>query len=74
MEKIFYYDECRPVKIKIDKAKDYISFHFPNEEDREFYWIGIEDWKIPSRHWEDHMARKGWYCEQMTEFINRSIV
>lgn len=73
MEKTFY-SEGRPIKIKVNNQENYISFHFPIERDREFYWIEIDDWKDQQRNWISHMERKRWFTSDMTEFINKNIL
>lgn len=72
MEKTFY-NEDRPIKIKVNSVGNYITFHFPHERDREFYWIEVDDWKNSDRHWEEHMERKRWFTKDMTVFINSQI-
>jgi hypothetical protein len=59
----------RPIKIAID---EHISFRFPNEGDREFYWIEIDDWKQDETFWINHMVMKNWYSPAMTEFIKQA--
>jgi hypothetical protein len=69
-QKLFVSQRGRPINIRID---DYISFRFPNERDREFYWIEKEDWARDAAHWENHMANKLWFSPAMATFINKSI-
>ena len=63
--------ENRPIGIKI--TKKYISFHFPKERNREFYWFMVSDWKSDIPHWENHLLRKAWFSEEMKDFIHESI-
>ncbi len=67
----------RPVTIRI--YTNGITFHFPNEGDREFYWIDKERW-ISDRterldrgdNFHNHMRHKNWFMEEMAEFINKN--
>jgi hypothetical protein len=68
-EKLFISQRGRPIKIHID---EYVSFRFPNEGDREFYWVDKEDWAKDSSHWENHMAGKTWFSPAMATFINHA--
>jgi hypothetical protein len=70
IEKHFISQRGRPIKIHIE---EYISFRFPNESDREFYWIERNDWVKSPAHWEKHMAEKMWFSPAMAAFINKSI-
>jgi len=77
MQKTFYnyLDGKRPITIKI--GKDFITFHYKNENDREFYDIPKSEW-ISDRtgrqgredNWHFHMMEKTWFCEEMKQFIN----
>ena len=68
--KYFVTERGRPIEIVVDT---HISFQFPNESNREFYWIEIDDWKKDSDYWINHMSMKTWYSPAMTYFINQSV-
>lgn len=68
--KTFVTEKGRLISIEVD---EYISFKFPNEWNREFYWIDKDDWKNDHNHWTLHMVNKRWYTESMTKFINDAV-
>ncbi len=72
MEKIFQNGvetHKRPIKIKIND--EWITFHFVNEHDREFYDIPKDDWRsFKDINWYNHMMQKSWFTQQMADFIN----
>jgi hypothetical protein len=70
MQKTFYNTE-RPITVKIQD--DYITFHFKNEDDREFYDIPKHEWIGSAPHWQQHMAFKNWFCGEMETFIDKNI-
>ena len=59
----------RMIEIKIDKNAELISFHFPQENDREFYSILIPEFNSDREHWHRHMMDKNWFSELMYKFI-----
>lgn len=80
MQRMFdnYLDGRRPITVKV--TREYITFHFKNEGDREFYWLGTDDWINDSKNrpndpsaWPRHMLKKSWFSEEMKEFIDESI-
>jgi hypothetical protein len=66
--KTFISERGRPIAVVIN---EYISFQFPQESNREFYWIDKKDW---DENFELHMKQKSWYSPAMTEFINKSLL
>ena len=68
----------RPITIKI--LEDWITFHFKNEQDREFYDIPKCDW-ISDRterldredNWHFHMKEKNWFTDEMKKFIDANV-
>jgi hypothetical protein len=67
----------RAINIKINE--DYITFHFKDEGDREFYYIPKTDWindktEILDRedNWHFHMKEKVWFTNEMESFINKN--
>lgn len=69
MIKTFYHFQGRR-SIAIHIEQGFISFRFPEEGDREFYYIPADDW---DNTWPQHMGRKSWYTEAMTDFINENL-
>lgn len=65
------HSESRPIVIRITKS--HISFHFKRERNREFYWLGVSDWKDPKANFAEHMRRKSWFSHPMEKFINQSL-
>lgn len=63
----------RPITVKVNIKEDAITFHFKNEDDREFYWIHISDWKAETAFWTNHMKDKSWYTRGMEDFINSNL-
>lgn len=69
MQHTFYQEDQRPITVKI--RRDFITFHFKNNDDEEFYDIPTYQWKDEDKnHWQDHMSRKNWFSEEMKKFIN----
>jgi hypothetical protein len=66
--KTFISERGRPIAIVV---AEYISFQFPHENNREFYWINKSDW---NESYGFHMKQKNWYSPAMTEFIDKSIL
>lgn len=81
MQKIFISPHWpnRPISVKINKSDGYVSFHFPNEGDREYYSFQIKDWiddynkKYPGSDWINHMEEKVWFTSNIRKFINESL-
>ena len=71
MKKTFISARGRVIQIVINT---YISFQFPSESNREFYWIEKDDWQKDADYWVAHLSQKNWYSPSMTEFINNSIL
>lgn len=69
--KTFVSERGRLIAVVIDK---YISFQFPTENDREFYWIEKEDWAKDRANWVRQIESKSSYTEDMTMFIDKSIL
>lgn len=67
----------RMIEVRVDETTGWITFHFSQEQDREFYSIPISEW-ISDRtnrldrpdNWHNHMADKNWFSEQMKKFID----
>lgn len=77
MQKTFYHylDGKRPITIKVNS--DFITFHFKNENDREFYSIPTNEWISDKTdrldredNWHTHMMSKTWFNNDMKNFIN----
>jgi hypothetical protein len=77
MEKTFYYylNGKRPITIRV--SYDYITFHYKNEREREFYSIPLNEWISDKSNrqgrddnWHAHMMRKTWFNQEMKDFIN----
>lgn len=62
---LFVSQKGRSIEVVIDT---HISFQFPNEGGREFYWVDKDDW---DDHWRVHMVQKTWYSPAMAEFIDK---
>lgn len=81
MQKIFVSPHWpkRPIAVKINNEDGYISFNFPEEEDREFYSFQINEWiddynkKHPGRDWISHMEGKVWFTSDIRKFINKNL-
>lgn len=65
----------RPITIKVQE--DCITFHFQNEQDREFYdipkysWIEDKTDRLDKKdNWHLHMQRKNWFTKEMKDFID----
>lgn len=70
-----YINGRRPITVKVDSH--FISFHFKNENDREFYYIPTHEWVNDKTNrlerednWHRHMMEKTWFCQEMKNFIN----
>jgi len=84
MEKIFAAPKWanRKIKVKIDKKEDEILFTFPDENDREFYWITASEWisdydttrQGRGDNWHNHMRDKIWFTNEMHNFINENLL
>jgi len=68
----------RQIGIKIDD--DFISFTFPSEGNREYYWLGTDEWKrdVTERldrgdNWHIHMRHKTWFSDEMYQYINQCL-
>jgi hypothetical protein len=68
----------RPITIKI--AEDWITFHFKNEQDREFYDIPKRDWISDRKerldredNWHYHMKEKNWFTKEMEKYIDENV-
>ncbi len=79
MKKTFYHymKGKRPIEVKIGPSR--ISFHFKNENNREFYAIPTDEWisdKIYRQgredNWHLHMMEKNWFNQEMKKFIDDS--
>jgi hypothetical protein len=77
MEKTFYHhlNGQRPITVKI--VPDYVTFHFKNEGNREFYSIPKKEWDSDKTNrldrednWHTHMMNKTWFNQEMKDFIN----
>lgn len=67
-------DFRRPVSIRV--TSEFITFHFVNENNREFYWIPVDDWATlisDGYSFQQHMEEKSWYSEDMSDFINETL-
>jgi hypothetical protein len=71
MQHTFYQEGQRPITVKI--RRDFITFHFKNQDDEEFYYILTDQWADPRYHWAEHMIRKNWFSEEMKKFIDDGI-
>lgn len=58
----------RPIMVKVDNR--FISFHFPYENDLEFYWIPMDEWKDTMR---EFIRQKQWFNSEMESFIDRCV-
>ena len=72
MQKLFY-GERKDIVIKVDK--NFITFFFKEDLERNkdtdaFYWFHTDEWKYSRDHWEEHLSRKSWYTDEMTEFLD----
>jgi len=72
MQKTFYHYQGgkKPITVKI--RPDFVTFHFKNQDDEEFYDIPIFQWKDGSDFWPGHMMTKNWFTEDMKKFIDDS--
>lgn len=71
------FGTSRPILVRVDDT--HISFHFTNENEREFYWICKQDWvRDYSRdmgrgdNFHVHMTGKKWFTKPMYEFLNEA--
>jgi len=71
MQKTFYQERARPIVVKI--RPDFITFHFKNQNDEEFYDIPVFQWNDDRYNWPEHMSRKNWFSEEMKHFINDNL-
>lgn len=69
--KTFVAARGRMIEIVIDS---HISFQFPNEGNREFYWIEKDDFVHDSQHWLRHLSCKNLFSEAMANFLNESLI
>ena len=70
----------RLIEIRVDKKSGWITFHYTQEGNREFYSIPVSDWvrDLTERldredNWHNHMMVKTWFSEPMKSFINQSV-
>ena len=70
----------RMIEIRIDEMPGWITFHFSQEQDREFYSIPMEEWVSDltnrldrSDNWHKHMMEKNWFSEPMKNFITQNV-
>lgn len=61
----------RKTAVSIDA--EFISFTFPDENDREFYWIIAEDWRGNQQHWKRQLFGKTWFNSEMFDYINQML-
>lgn len=62
-------DGRRPVTAKVDKAENVVTFHFKDEEDREFYFMPLNEYMEDQRFYRSHMLKKSWFSQGMEDFI-----
>ena len=65
----------RPITVKVGDV--FISFHFTNEGDREFYDIPVNEWVSDKTNrqdrddnWHNHMMEKVWFSQSMKEKVS----
>lgn len=60
----------RMIEVRVNAMPGWITFHFSQEQDREFYSIATVEW---DETFKKHMRDKNWFSEPMEKFITESI-
>lgn len=70
----------RLIEVRVDKKSGWITFHYAQERNREFYYIPLSEWvsDLTNRldrddNWHNHMMQKTWFSQPMQQFINQCV-
>lgn len=68
----------RPISINV--GKEFITFYFTNESNKEFYSIPREEWVTDRKYrldrednWHTHMSYKTWFTPSMKTYIDENV-
>ena len=71
----FYFDNA--VKQFYERQQFIIENNIDDDNEQKeptyFYWIDKAQFKNPLHNWEEHMANKSWFTQEMLDYINQNL-